>query len=267
MDLLVSPDKGGIERAKRMGGILEKPWMALEKRRIDSEHVELSLPKDVPVALEGKHIVIVDDVISTGGIDRRSRPAPEAAAGRRHHRGVYPRAVPARRIRTDQGRDRRGVLHRYPRQSGREGLRGPGYRPDPAPGHAVGLARPVPSPVRASEVPADRLLELTHALRRSLTARGEYLPPVWVEEAANDLRTGSTDRLGTPQPAGGLAVVSIHGARAVGHLHVEPGPEASQRGVALLAGLRAAVPRDALRSDVGVTGLTDEEEQAVAVRL
>ncbi len=67
VDLLVSPDKGGIERAKRMGGILEKPWMALEKRRIDSEHVELSLPKDVPVPLEGKHIVIVDDVISTGG--------------------------------------------------------------------------------------------------------------------------------------------------------------------------------------------------------
>jgi ribose-phosphate pyrophosphokinase len=67
LDLLVSPDKGGIERVKRMASILDKPWMALEKRRIDSEHVELALPKDVPINLDGKHIVILDDVISTGG--------------------------------------------------------------------------------------------------------------------------------------------------------------------------------------------------------
>ncbi len=67
VDLLVSPDKGGVERAKRMAAILDKPWMALEKRRIDSEHVELTLPKELPMSLEGKHLVIVDDVISTGG--------------------------------------------------------------------------------------------------------------------------------------------------------------------------------------------------------
>jgi len=67
VDLLVSPDKGGTERARRMAEILDKPWMALEKKRIDSEHVELTLPKEIPLSLEGKHIVIVDDVISTGG--------------------------------------------------------------------------------------------------------------------------------------------------------------------------------------------------------
>lgn len=67
VDLLVSPDKGGVERVKRMAAILDKPWMALEKRRIDSEHVELTLPKELPMSLEGKHLVIVDDVISTGG--------------------------------------------------------------------------------------------------------------------------------------------------------------------------------------------------------
>ena len=67
VDLLVSPDRGGTERAKRMAQLLDKPWLALEKRRIDSEHVELSVPASAPMELEGKHIVILDDVISTGG--------------------------------------------------------------------------------------------------------------------------------------------------------------------------------------------------------
>jgi len=67
MDVLVSPDKGGVDRARRMAETLDKPWFALEKRRIDSEHVELSLPPTLPVPIEGKRAVILDDVISTGG--------------------------------------------------------------------------------------------------------------------------------------------------------------------------------------------------------
>ena len=67
IDLLVSPDRGGVDRAKRMAQLLDKPWVALEKKRIDSEHVELSLPAQLPIDLAGKHVVIVDDVISTGG--------------------------------------------------------------------------------------------------------------------------------------------------------------------------------------------------------
>jgi ribose-phosphate pyrophosphokinase len=67
VDVLVSPDQGGIDRARRMAQILDKPWFALLKKRIDSEHVELSLPTTLPVAIEGKQVVIVDDVISTGG--------------------------------------------------------------------------------------------------------------------------------------------------------------------------------------------------------
>jgi ribose-phosphate pyrophosphokinase len=67
VDLLVSPDKGGTDRTRRMGQLLDRPWMALEKHRIDSEHVELELPSTIPIPLEGKHVVIVDDVISTGG--------------------------------------------------------------------------------------------------------------------------------------------------------------------------------------------------------
>jgi ribose-phosphate pyrophosphokinase len=67
LDLLVSPDKGGVDRVRRMAQLLDKPWFALEKRRIDSEHVELSLPSTLPVTVEGKNVALIDDVISTGG--------------------------------------------------------------------------------------------------------------------------------------------------------------------------------------------------------
>src|SRR5580700_7514736 len=56
VDLLVSPDKGGVERVRRMSELLDKPWLALEKKRIDSEHVELALPEHLPLELEGKHV-------------------------------------------------------------------------------------------------------------------------------------------------------------------------------------------------------------------
>jgi ribose-phosphate pyrophosphokinase len=67
VDLLVSPDKGGIERVRRMADILGKPWIALEKKRIDSDHVELTLPATGTPPLAGRHVAILDDVISTGG--------------------------------------------------------------------------------------------------------------------------------------------------------------------------------------------------------
>ncbi|HKS59243.1 MAG TPA: ribose-phosphate diphosphokinase [Thermoplasmata archaeon] len=66
VDLLVSPDKGGVERVKRLAERLKKPWIALEKKRVDSEHVELTLPSEPTLPLAGKHVVVLDDVISTG---------------------------------------------------------------------------------------------------------------------------------------------------------------------------------------------------------
>ena len=67
LDLLISPDRGGIDRVRRMAQLLDKPWTALNKKRIDSEHVELSLPPELPVPLEEKHVVLIDNVITTGG--------------------------------------------------------------------------------------------------------------------------------------------------------------------------------------------------------
>ena len=66
-DVLVSPDRGGIDRVRRMAQLLDKPWFALDKHRIDSEHVELTMPDELPVPLKGKQVVLVDDVITTGG--------------------------------------------------------------------------------------------------------------------------------------------------------------------------------------------------------
>lgn len=66
VDMIISPDKGASERCKRMGTLLGKPWLVMQKKRIDSEHVEISLPEGAP-DLKGKHVAILDDVISTGG--------------------------------------------------------------------------------------------------------------------------------------------------------------------------------------------------------
>jgi len=66
VDIVVSPDKGAAERCRKMAALLGKPWISLQKKRIDSEHVEISLPEGAP-DLQGKHVAILDDVISTGG--------------------------------------------------------------------------------------------------------------------------------------------------------------------------------------------------------
>ena len=67
VDVLVSPDRGGADRVRRLAEILGRPWFALEKKRIDSEHVELKVPEPTPVDFKGKHVTIFDDVVSTGG--------------------------------------------------------------------------------------------------------------------------------------------------------------------------------------------------------
>lgn len=62
--VMISPDKGSVERVKVAAKFANCEWDWLEKRRIDEKTVEIS-PKKIEV--EGKRVVIVDDIISTGG--------------------------------------------------------------------------------------------------------------------------------------------------------------------------------------------------------
>ena len=62
--VMLSPDFGSYERVKVAAKAANCEFDYLEKRRIDAETVEIA-PKNLDV--EGKDVVIVDDIISTGG--------------------------------------------------------------------------------------------------------------------------------------------------------------------------------------------------------
>ena len=62
--VMVSPDRGSVERVKVAARVAGCEYDYLEKVRIDAETVEIQ-PKNIDV--EGKRVVIVDDIISTGG--------------------------------------------------------------------------------------------------------------------------------------------------------------------------------------------------------
>ncbi|MEM1578290.1 MAG: ribose-phosphate diphosphokinase [Archaeoglobaceae archaeon] len=62
--VMISPDKGSAERVKKASIAANCDWDWLEKKRIDAKTVEIT-PKNLNV--EGKEVVIVDDIISTGG--------------------------------------------------------------------------------------------------------------------------------------------------------------------------------------------------------
>ncbi|MGB9636036.1 MAG: ribose-phosphate diphosphokinase [Thermoplasmata archaeon] len=63
VDVLVSPDKGGIERVERTARISGIPFVHLTKKRLDGYNVTIELPD---FEFRGKNVAIVDDIISTG---------------------------------------------------------------------------------------------------------------------------------------------------------------------------------------------------------
>ena len=64
IDFVMSPDDGGFDRAKKVGDLLNCRALYIDKRRIDSMTVDMKLPE---VDFKGKNVLLVDDIISTGG--------------------------------------------------------------------------------------------------------------------------------------------------------------------------------------------------------
>jgi len=62
--VIIGPDEESEQWAKRAASVLECDYDVLEKRRISAEEVEI-VPRKVSV--KGRDVVIVDDIISTGG--------------------------------------------------------------------------------------------------------------------------------------------------------------------------------------------------------
>ena len=115
----------------------------------------------------------------------------------------------------------------------------------------------------AVEASSELLLELAHGLRQELVRRGEFLPSSWVEEAANVVKRGRMQGwvVGPRAEDGGLAFLSPRAGRAYGHAHVTPGPDAFDRLLPLLEALRTGRSEPGARLDVGLTGLSDREEE------
>ncbi|WP_297508163.1 ribose-phosphate diphosphokinase [Thermococcus sp.] len=62
--LVLAPDKGALGRAKAVAELLGVEYSHFEKRRISPTEVEM---RPVEVDVRGKNVLIVDDIISTGG--------------------------------------------------------------------------------------------------------------------------------------------------------------------------------------------------------
>ena len=63
---VVAPDVGGVKRARNLAYILDVPMVVMEKKRFLDRHDE-SEAFQIIGDVEGKSVVIVDDVLSSGG--------------------------------------------------------------------------------------------------------------------------------------------------------------------------------------------------------
>jgi ribosomal protein S18 acetylase RimI-like enzyme len=122
----------------------------------------------------------------------------------------------------------------------------------------------IPDPRPATEARPDVLLELVHAVRVSLVARGESISSAWVEEAAQDLKAGR--QAGWTLGTEAIAFASAREARTFGHVHIEGAEERVERAETLLAVLITHLEPHLRRLEGGVSGLTEEEEAVVAER-
>lgn len=64
IDFVLAPDKGAKDRAKEAATLIDCEYDYLEKTRVDGTTVKIT-PKKLDA--HGKHVAIIDDIISTGG--------------------------------------------------------------------------------------------------------------------------------------------------------------------------------------------------------
>ncbi len=69
IDYVVSPDDGGADRANAVAEILGVQSFHLDKVRLDDRTVRMEVPD---IEIKGKKVLLVDDIISTGGTIMRS---------------------------------------------------------------------------------------------------------------------------------------------------------------------------------------------------
>jgi ribose-phosphate pyrophosphokinase len=69
VDMVLAPDKGALDRAKKASKIIDCDFDYMEKTRIDGETVKIK-PKNLEIS--NKNVAIIDDIISTGGTMAKS---------------------------------------------------------------------------------------------------------------------------------------------------------------------------------------------------
>ena len=76
--VVVSPDVGGVKRARNLAYMLDLPMVVMEKKR-DLDRHDTSQSYQIIGSVKGKTALIVDDIISTGGTIAHSAASLKAA--------------------------------------------------------------------------------------------------------------------------------------------------------------------------------------------
>jgi ribose-phosphate pyrophosphokinase len=69
--VVVTPDVGGIKMARAYAKALAADLAIVDKRRVSGSEIAV---EHLIGEVEGRNVLIVDDMISTGGLDLRGRP-------------------------------------------------------------------------------------------------------------------------------------------------------------------------------------------------
>lgn len=123
-------------------------------------------------------------------------------------------------------------------------------------------------PRPARELPRDELWNVVGTIRHDLAARGEILPPAWVDETVDSIVQGAGSAWYTGDKArpSALAILWVREGHGYGHLHALAGSSAVPDITRLARRLTDALAPQVGRLDIGSTGLAQPDE-LVAGRL